>query len=122
MDIQYTTTESKQDQQQKKTLYTILAGMLGVQRLQRIETALGYMLTLLIVAFLGLGVGVGIEAFFKATGKEFPENVDRWISSAEPFFTPLLVTFLALSSVYGLYKQSQLSSGVTAYAEDEKDK
>lgn len=117
MDIKYN-PESSTGEAQQKTLYLMLVDMLGVNTLQVLEKLLGITLATLMAAFLSLGTGIAVEAFFKATGRAFPEKMDDLLSSAEPAFTPIFILFLALSSIFGLYKQSQLNSGITGYSEN----
>ncbi|PXF48535.1 hypothetical protein BWQ96_01704 [Gracilariopsis chorda] len=102
--------------EEPKTMYQSLAGAVGVETLNLVEqglyVALGGLLTFLITC----GLLISSEAFYKATGKDIPESLDAFTSMVQGYFTPALVIFLVLSSVLGIYKQSQLESGASSYS------
>lgn len=105
------------------SLYQRLAAAVGVETLDSAERVVYVALGLLLAAFLGAGLAISAEAFLKASGREVPEGVDAFVTAVEGGFTPIVLVFLALSSLLGVYKQSQLSSGATSYealSEDEK--
>lgn len=112
---------SSDDDQPPPTAYQRLAGAVGIETLDAAERVVVIALGVLLTVFLVIGLGISSEAFFKASGKEVPENIDAFLLSLEQAFTPTVIVFLALSSVFGLYKQSQLSSGATSYSALNKD-
>lgn len=69
----------------------------------------------LLFAFIASGIAISSEAFLKASGRDVSEEFDAVVKLIERGFTPLTIVFLALSSLLGIYKQSQLSSGATSY-------
>ena len=105
------------------TFYQMLAGVFGVETLEKFEKILYVVLSAGLGFFLVGGLAISSEAFFKASGSDIPEGLDPLITNLQQLFTPSLFIFLALSSFLGLYKQSQLSSGVTSYTElEDKEK
>jgi hypothetical protein len=103
--------------------YRELEDTVGRGRLEVMEKGLFFTLAGLFAAFLGSGLAISSLAFFKATAKPPPPGFDDFVTNnLQAFFTPSLVVFFALSSVYGLYKQAQLKSGATGYIEiNERD-
>jgi len=112
---------SAQSSSESSTVYQKLAGAFSVEALEVAEKVVYVVLSIMLVLFIGSGLGISSEAFFKASGKEVPENIDMFLTNLEQLFTPTIVIFLALSSMLGLFKQSQLSSGATTYTEVDKD-
>ncbi|CDF38853.1 unnamed protein product [Chondrus crispus] len=115
------TSSSDPENQPPPSAYQRLAGAFGVEALNAAERVLVVALGTMLIAFLASGLAISSEAFFKASGKEIPDNVEAVLLSLEQAFTPTLLIFLALSSVFGLYKQSQLSSGASSYSALSKD-
>lgn len=116
-----TPSSTANDKQPSPSAYQRLAATFGVETLDAAERVLVIALGVMLVAFLVSGIAISSEAFFKASGKEVPENFDALLVTLEQAFTPTVLIFLALSSVFGLYKQSQLSSGATSYSALNKD-
>lgn len=114
-------SSSSSDDLSPPTAYQRLAGAVGIETLNAAERVVVVTLGILLVIFLASGLGISSEAFFKASGKEVPDNLDALLVRLEQVFTPAGIVFLALSSVFGLYKQSQLSSGATSYSALNKD-
>lgn len=109
--------ERRTDDEPPPTLYQRLAGTFGVATLDAVEGVVFVILAGLLITFLGSGIAISVEAFFKATGKPVPDNLDDLAVAAEKWFTPSVGVFLVLSSIYGFYKQSQLNSGAAQYDE-----
>ena len=122
LDRKFNSTSSVDpDNQPPPSAYQRLAGAFGVEALNAAERVLVVALGTMLIAFLASGLAISSEAFFKASGKEIPDNVEAILLSLEQAFTPTIVIFLALSSVFGLYKQSQLSYGASSYSALSKD-
>lgn len=100
-----------------RTLYQSLAASIGVSTLEALEKGLYVTLGSLLLFIIGGGLAISSEAFFKASGKPVPEGFDVFATWIGGTFTPVLLLFLVLSSILGLYKQSQLSSGASSYTE-----
>lgn len=120
MDAKYN-KPAKSDDAPSPTVYQTLARVFGVEALDKAERIVLVALGVFLVAFLAGGIAISSEAFFKATGKDISDSLDATLANVEQVFTPALVVFLSLSSLFGLYKQSQLTSGATAYVEEPKD-
>lgn len=114
LDQQYN-TEDAADSASGASLYTALASAVGTDTLDTIEVGTIWTLGGLLAAFIALGLGISSAAYYTAASKPIPAGLDSFLNSVEPLFTPLLVAFLVLSSIFGLYKQSQLNSGATGY-------
>ncbi len=99
----------------ESTLYLALAGLIGVDTLATLEVGTYFVLGGLLTALITLGLAISSAAFYKAVEKPVPDVLDSFLNNAEPLFTPTVVLFLILSSILGIYKQSQLNSGVTGY-------
>lgn len=117
LDRQFT-SKDRADDSPPLTVYQRLADVFGVATLDTIEGGVFFLLGGLLLSFLGSGLLIASEAFFKASKTEISPGLDAVVVSAEQWFTPLLFAFLAVSSLYGLYKQSQLNSGIAQYDED----
>lgn len=117
LDRQYTSKDRK-EKAPSKTLYQMLADTFGVSTLDSIEGAVYLLLGILLLGFISSGLLIASEAFFKASKQDIPPSLDVIAIAAEHWFTPALFLFLGLSSVFGIYKQSQLNSGVAQYDED----
>lgn len=117
LDRQYTSSSKGKDTAPEVTLYQMLANTFGVSTLDNLETATYVLLGLLLFAFLGTGLAIASEAFFAASKVDIPPTLDSVAVVGARFFTPLLVVFIVLSSMLGLYKQSQLNSGAAQYDE-----
>lgn len=120
MDEQYNSPATKNNTQ-PITVYQRLAATFGVDTLERAEQTVYVVLFILLILFLAGGLAISSEAFFKASGKDVPDNIDDLLLNVESLFTPTIIMFLTLSSLFGLFKQSQLSSGATSYVELDKD-
>lgn len=121
LDRQFTSSSnSEKDEPEFKTVYQFLAEIVGVKTLDTIEFVTYVVLGGMLFAFLATGLAFASEAFFKASQSEVPSSLDNFVTAAEKWFTPLLLSFIALSSVLGLYKQSQLNSGTTQYDESKQ--
>lgn len=117
LDRQYT-SKDRPEKTPSKTLYQMLAANFGVSTLDTIEGAVYVLLGTLLLAFISTGLLIASEAFFKASQQEIPPTLDAIAITAEHWFTPVLFLFIGLSSVFGIYKQSQLNSGAAQYEED----
>ena len=117
LDKKYNTKAAEDNESGGGGIYLALVNLLGTSTLDTLEVGLIAVLAGLLGAFLLLGIGISSEAFFKATGGTMPPSFAAALDHAEPLFTPVLFVFLALSSLFGLYKQSQLKSGATGYVE-----
>lgn len=104
-----------------QTLYQFLVTVFGTPKLEVFERGLYILLGGVLLVFIVGGLAISSEAFLKASGKPVPDQLDDVLSSVQVVFTPIGLAFLALSSVLGVYKRSQLNSGVTAYSELRKD-
>lgn len=94
----------------------------GQDNLDRAEKVIFGALLSLFIMFIAGGLAISSLAYFKAVGKPAPEGWDNFVSDkVYGAFTPSLVIFFALSSLFGLYKQAQLSTGGTTYTESDKD-
>lgn len=116
-DKKYNTPEANE---QDTTLYQTLAGSVGQENLDTAEKAVYYILAGLLSFVIAVGLAFSTEAFYKATGKEIPAQLDAAVAVVEGLFTPALIAFFAFSSVLGLYKQSELTSGATSYSEKDE--
>lgn len=105
----------------ERTFYSVMESAVGESTLENFERTLIGLIGTLLAAFLSLGLAISSAAFFKASGSDIPVSLNTFLDTAEPLFTPIFVVFLVLSSTFGLYKQSQLSSGVTGYGAKRKD-
>lgn len=112
---------SSAEEGEPPNLYESLVSLLGVSTLESMEKALYVVLGGLLTSVIGGGLVISSEAFFKASGRAIPEGLDVFASSTEKLLSPALVAFLVLSSVLGIFKQSQLSSGVATYSESPED-
>jgi hypothetical protein len=105
--------------------YKDLVTLVGARNLEVAETGVFWLLVMVFSAFLLSGLAMSSLAYFKATSTEPPPGFEEFISSkVEGLFSPSLIVFFALSTIYGLYKQAQLNSGVTSFTElsdDEKN-
>lgn len=117
LDKRFTSTSPTKNDAPPKTLYQVLADAVGVDVLDRLESVMYVALGALLLAFLSTGLAIASEAFFKASQASIPPALDAFAVSAEKWFTPLLFVFIALSSILGIYKQSQLNSGAAQYDE-----
>lgn len=117
LDRQYTSTSREKDPGPEPTLYRMLASSVGVSTLDKLETAVYILLGFLLFAFLGTGLAIASEAFFAASKADIPSALDSIAVTGAQLFTPMLIIFLVLSSMLGLYKQSQLNSGAAQYDE-----
>lgn len=108
-------TESKSSSTYQKSFYESLVETFGASFLDSAERALYLILGVLLIAFLSGGIAISSEAFFKATGKEVSEGMSTTLEYIEKAFTPIGVVFLVFSSMLGLYKQAQLTSGATSF-------
>lgn len=104
-----------------QTLYQFLVTVFGTPTLDMFERGLYVVLGAMLLAFVAGGLAISSEAFFKASGKPVPQQLDDVLGQVQAVFTPVGLVFLALSSVLGVFKRSQLNSGVTAYSELRKD-
>lgn len=119
LDRQYTSPSKESDEPKGKTFYILLAEIFGTSTLDTVESATYVVLGCLLIAFIGTGLAIASEAFFMASKAQIPPVLDSIALAGEKYFTPMLFLFLILSSILGLYKQSQLNSGVAQY--DESD-
>lgn len=117
LDRRYTSSSKDKDAEPEVTLYRMLANTLGVSTLDKLETATYAVLGFLLFAFLGTGLAIASEAFFAASKRDIPPALDSIAVIGVHWFTPLLFTFIIISSMLGLYKQSQLNSGAAQYDE-----
>ncbi|CAN8064241.1 unnamed protein product [Agarophyton chilense] len=101
---------------EQKTLYQSLAGAFGVPTLNAIEQGLYVVLGGLLFFLLTTGLAISSEAFFKASGKPIPDSLDAFATNVQNLFSPALLSFLVLSSLFGIFKQSQLESGTSSYS------
>lgn len=125
LDAKFNAPSSANDAPLSPSFYQFLASKLGIPALDSAERALYVLLAVLLLTFLGSGLVISAQAFFKATGNGLSEQLDPAVATVEALFTPVGLVFLLLSSLLGLYKQSQLNSGATAYTQltnDESDK
>lgn len=75
-------------------------------------------IVILLVAFLGIGIGITYEAFAAARGEPLPEDQQRLIVDVlEPKFTPILFAGFACSISLGGLKTLQLGGGDVQYKE-----
>lgn len=100
-----------------QSLYQMLAGAVGTRTLDAVEGATYYVLAAILVSFLSIGVAIAAQASYKASGGEAPPALTAFSDAAVQGFTPLLGLLVALSSLLGIYKQSQLNSGAAQYDE-----
>jgi hypothetical protein len=102
--------------------YKDLVAFAGLRNLEAAEKVVFVLLVAVFSGFLSIGLAISSLAFFKATAAEPPAGFENFVSDTlQGFFTPSLLAFFGLSTVYGLYKQAQLNSGATSYAEISKD-
>ena len=101
------------------TAYQMLVGALGKETLDALEKIVFVSLASLLLFMVGGGLIFATEAYYTSTGQGIPEQLDKVALSVESLFVPAILAFFALSSMLGLYKQSELTSGVTAYSEDD---
>lgn len=98
--------------------YNALVNVVGQRTLDVMEKGVFVALVAIFTAFLASGLAISSLAAFKATNTPVPDGWDDFLTNnIEGAFTPSLVVFFALSSVYGLYKQAQLNAGFTGYKE-----
>lgn len=107
--------EAKAGIKERRTFYSAAEKAVGVGTLEVFERTLIGSIVAMLAAFLSVGLAIGVTAFFKASGSDAPSALSSFVDAAEPSFTPIFVVFLVLSSTLGIYKQSQLNSGATAY-------
>lgn len=121
LDRQFTSAESREEDakqlEQEQALYKGIVKLFGQSTLDKLETATYFVLSALLIGFLGSGLAIGVEAFFKSTQKEIPQTLENVVLTVEQAFTPLLIVFLIVSSILGLYKQAQLNAGAAQYDE-----
>lgn len=121
LDRKFTSEKSREDdakqQEKEQAFYRGLVDIFGQPTLDKIETAVYFILGALLLGFIGSGLAIASEAFFKASQKEIPPALDSFAVAVEQYFTPLLVVFLILSSILGVYKQAQLNAGAAQYDE-----
>lgn len=125
LDSQFTEGRSKESEKKRKDeenqLYYGVVNLIGQSTLNNIENATYFMLATLLTGFLGTGLAISSEAFYKASQKQVPQMLDTVVLNTEQWFTPLLVVFLVLSSLLGLYKQAQLTAGAAQYDETKRN-
>lgn len=122
LDRKFNTSSSfDTDAAEPLTAYQRLVRIFGVEALDAVEGVVVVALGIILVVFLTSGIAISSEAFFKASGKEIPDYIEATLLNLEKAFTPTVLVFLGLSSMFGLYKQSQLSSGATSYSTLNKD-
>ena len=85
------------------TFYKMAMKNLGQDAINVIEgflvvTALGALSLI-----LAIGTGVAFVAYYKATGKPVPDQLDTFTASGEPVFTPLFGAFLSCTTIFGLW-------------------
>mmetsp|Transcript_2881 Transcript_2881/g.5029 ORF Transcript_2881/g.5029 Transcript_2881/m.5029 type:complete len:257 (-) Transcript_2881:191-961(-) len=95
------------------TVYQRLAQQYGVEALVKLERGVQIALFGLLTVWVGSGISISLEAYYKSSKNEIPDWLTAIASNAEVAFTPSVVAFLALSSMYGLYKINQLESPPT---------
>ncbi len=86
------------------TFYKMTVKNLGQDAINIIEgflvvTALGSLSFILAV-----GTAIAFLAYYKATGKPVPEQLDAFCAAGEPAFSPLMGLFLTCTTTYGLWK------------------
>lgn len=75
-------------------------------------------IVVLLVAFVGIGLGICLEAFAVASNQPLPDDQRQLIVNfLEPAFTPTLVAGFVCSITLGLLKTLQLSSDDVQYTE-----
>jgi hypothetical protein len=108
----------KQAQPRSPSAYAALVRLVGVRNLEFVEKAMFVTLAAVLAAFITGGLAISSLAFFKATASTPPEQLELFATNAvQSFFTPSLIFFFSLSTVYGLYKQAQMNAGATSYTE-----
>lgn len=75
-------------------------------------------IVVLLVIFVGIGLGITVEAFAAATQRPLPEDQRHLIADIlEPAFTPVLVAGFVCSISLGILKTLQLTSRDVQYSE-----
>ena len=81
------------------------------------ETSLIVLLSLNLLALLGVGISFTFGAYAVSTGAQIPSYITSTIQPWEDYFNPLTASFFAISILLGSFKVAQLSSGDNEYVE-----
>lgn len=102
--------------------YDSLVKTFGQRNLEVFEKTLFAILVTLFGVFIAGGLAISSLAYYKAVGKPAPDGWDDFVSqNIYSAFTPTLFGFFILSSIYGLYKQWQLSAAGNSFSNSRRD-
>ncbi|KAA8498215.1 hypothetical protein FVE85_5800 [Porphyridium purpureum] len=106
-----------QEREEQKTLtertvnlYKILKEKYSQEQLVKAERGLQVALLGLMLFWIGDGLIITTEAYYKVRQQDVPQSIIGFVATFESLFTPSVVLFLLLSSLYGLYKVNQIES------------
>uniref|UniRef100_A0A7S0BJL2 Uncharacterized protein n=1 Tax=Rhodosorus marinus TaxID=101924 RepID=A0A7S0BJL2_9RHOD len=93
----------------KVSTYSKIVSKLGIDGVGKLDKALSTACTICLLVFFITGILIGAEAFFKATGRDVPQNLDQFLVEGVNYvFTPSLLIFFACSINLGLLKSAQI--------------
>ncbi|KAJ8907829.1 hypothetical protein NDN08_007933 [Rhodosorus marinus] len=89
--------------------YSKLVSKIGIDGVGKLDKALATACTVCLAVVFVTGILIGVEAFFKATGQDVPQNLDQFLVQGVNYvFTPSLLIFFACSINLGLLKSAQI--------------